>query len=183
MRKLRVLPAALALVTLLAACGDGSGTSSDTAASNDNRSTATTAAAAADAAERTPVTVYFLDNGRLDGVTREVAGPLAPGALDALIAGPTKADKADGLASDVPSITKVNSIDVNGDTAVVDVSPEFVSFSDATTMRTRTAQVVFTVLGQLNTVSKVQILLDGAPSETMPPVGTADFADLAPAVS
>jgi hypothetical protein len=180
MRKLRVLPAALALVTLLAACGDGSGTSSDTTASNDNKqATATTVATA----ERTPVTVYFLDNGRLDGVTREVAGPLAPGALAALIAGPTKADQADGLDSDVPSITKVNSIDVNGDTAVVDVSPEFVSFSDTATIRTRTAQVVFTVLGQLNTVSKVQIVLDGAPSETMPAVGIADFADLAPASS
>jgi hypothetical protein len=181
MRKFRVLPAALALVMLLAACGDGSGTSSDTAASKDNRTTATTASDGG--AERTPVTVYFLDNGRLDGVKREVAGPLAPGALAALIAGPTKADQRDGLESDVPEITKVNSIDVSGDTAVVDLSPEFVSFSDATTLRTRTAQVVFTVLGQLNTVAKVQIVLDGAPSETMPAVGTADFADLAPAAS
>jgi spore germination protein GerM len=176
MRKFRVLPAALALVMLLAACGDGSGTSSDTAASNDNRTTATTASDGG--AERTPVTVYFLDNGRLDGVTREVAGPLAPDALAALIAGPTKADG--DLESDVPDITKVNGIDVDGDTAVVDVSPEFVSFSDATTMRTRTAQVVFTVLGQLHTVSKVQIVLDGAASPTMPAVGAADFADLAP---
>lgn len=173
------MAAALALATLLAACGDTSGTSSDTAASTANQSTATTSAAA----ERTPVTVYFLDNGRLQGVTREVAGPLAPGALTALIAGPAKAEQREGLRSDVPDITKVNSIDVSGDTAIIDVSPEFVSFSDAATMRTRTAQVVFTVLGQLSTVSKVQITLDGAASETMPAVGLADFADLAPATS
>jgi spore germination protein GerM len=172
MRKFRVLPAALALVTLLAACGDG--TSTDTAAPNDNQTTATSTAPA----ERTAVTVYLLDGGRLAPVTRDVTGPLAPAALRALIAGPTKADG--DLESDVPDITKVNGIDVDGDTAVVDVSPEFVSFSDATTMRTRTAQVVFTVLGQLHTVSKVQIVLDGAAPPTMPAVGAADFADLAP---
>jgi hypothetical protein len=177
MRNYRVLMAALALAILLAACGDA--TPSDTAASDDRPTTATTVADA----ERTPVTVYFLDDGRLSGETREVAGPLAPGALTALIAGPTKAEQRGGLESDVPPITKINGIDVNGDTAVVDVSPDFVSFSDAATMRTRTAQVVFTVLGELNTVSKVQIVLDGAPSATMPAVGAADFADLAPASS
>lgn len=172
-----MLPAVLALVAVLAACGDTS-TSSEAATETTND----TAAAGRAATAWVTVPVYLLgEDGRLVAVPRQVEGDaVARAAVAALIEGPTAADTRGGLSSDVPAETELLGIDVAGDTATVDVSPTFVSFSDATTMRTRTAQVVFTVLDQFATVTTVHIVLDGAPAPSMPPVGKADFADLAP---
>ncbi len=69
--------------------------------------------------------VYFVANGRLVAVSRLVVGQIQQAAARALIAGPTAAESARGLSSDVPAQTRLTSLDLTGSVATVDLSDEF----------------------------------------------------------
>ena len=59
---------------------------------------------------------------------RRVVGENVPAeAVRALIVGPTSAESARGLATDVPTQTRLVSLDVAGSVATVDLSGEFVN--------------------------------------------------------
>ncbi len=131
---LLALAALLGSSLLLTACGDGDGSSttsrvaqtSTTPSQQASDTQPATATTTAPAPER-EVTVYFSsqDGSRLVQETRPVAtdGSLVRAALDALAQGPT----ASGAMPALPAGTTVVATEVNGDEAVVDLSPEFVA--------------------------------------------------------
>jgi hypothetical protein len=153
--KLALLLVAAAL--LVAGCGGGDDESSST-------DTATTTAPT----ETIALRVYFLRDGRVWPVAREVeeTEAVATAALEELLAGPTAQETADlDLSTAIPSGTELDSLEITDGVATVELSAEM---PDAAL-----AQVVYT-LTQYPTVSSVEI--DGK-SYTR-----ADFEDLTPLI-
>lgn len=104
-------------------------------------------AAPADGAAPTSerATVFFLDGGRLAAAARTVPrrGAVAA-ALQALLRGPTAAERRAGLATAVPARARLLGVSVSRGAAVVRLSPEFVAGA-ASPPAARLAQVVFTL--------------------------------------
>jgi germination protein M len=98
----------------------------------------------------TDVGVYFLRDGKLAFAQRSVGvTPLiATATLEELLAGPTESERDAGLTSDIPPNTKIVSIEVRNDRAVVALSRPL--------DRLGSLQVVHT-LAQLETVETVQL--------------------------
>jgi germination protein M len=111
------------------------------------------------------VKLYLLRNEQLATVHRDVAGPaVLRETLVALLAGPTAAELASGLHSEVPGETELLDVALADGTATVDVSSEFESGGGSLSMTARVAQVVFTAT-QFDNVERVLFLMDGAPIE------------------
>ncbi len=84
------------------------------------------------------------------------------GALSALFTGPTSAEQAQGLASAVPTGTRLLGVKLADGLATVDVSQEFASGGGTLSLQARLAQVVFTAT-QFDNVERVNFLMDGDP--------------------
>jgi germination protein M len=178
MSKARAAAAAAALLTI-AGCGGEEGTTAGTPAATGTTPTA-------EQAERRAVTVYFLAGEKLAPATHDVAasGALAPAVLAELLAGPAGGDE--GLLSEIPAGTQLNSVEVQGGIATVDLSPEFAGGGGSASMQARVAQVVYT-LTALTGIDRVSFQLDGERVEAIggeglmvePPVGRDDFSALA----
>ncbi|MER7172167.1 Gmad2 immunoglobulin-like domain-containing protein [Streptomyces mesophilus] len=130
--------------------------------------------------------VYFLHGEQVSPVTRTVRAPAtAAEALRALLAGPSRTERAQGRTTAIPSGTVLRSVAVEGRVATVDLSSRYDDGGGSLSMRARVAQVVFTA-----TVHKVRFELDGKPVTTLGgegivlnrPVSRADFEDLAPEI-
>jgi immunoglobulin-like protein involved in spore germination/sporulation and spore germination protein len=126
--------------------------------------------------------VWFAKGGKLFVVTR--SGPqtvaVARRALDALSGGPSSAERAAGVTSEVPAGSALRVTAVNDGVATVAVDPAFrragaVSAPDPTELELRRAQVVFT-LTQYATIRRVRFD-DGGPT-----VGRRDFEELLPQI-
>lgn len=114
------------------------------------------------------VTVYFV--GQADGsgtlvavertVTARGAEALLRAAFDALLAGPTPAERARGLTTEIPAGTRLLGLRVHEGTAVVDLSGELASGGGSSSMQARVWQIVYTAT-QRSAASQVRILLDG----------------------
>jgi germination protein M len=143
--------ALFALVVLAAGCG-GSEEQATTEPSPPAPAPATVETRPANAESR-PVSVYFIRDTRLGAANRLVAPTPAIGraALEQLLAGPTEAERAGGLASDIPSGTELTRLAIT-DRGMAEV--ELSNPLDEPGM----AQVVFT-LTQFPTVKHV--LLEG----------------------
>jgi len=93
-------------------------------------------------AEAKPVKLYFLQAERLTSVTRDLGDGATP-AIQALLAGPTTAERKAGYGTVIPSGVTLTSVNVDDDKATVELSANFAT-ADVTYLA-RVAQVVYTV--------------------------------------
>jgi N-acetylneuraminic acid mutarotase len=134
--------------------------------------------------------VWFASGDRLVSVQRTHARTprIATAALEALLAGPSSAERASGVTSTIPPATRLLAVSVKDGVATVDLTSEYQSGGGSLSMQLRLAQVVYT-LTQLPTVKAVRFELDGKPVNVFSgqgivldhPVGRADYRDLVPA--
>ena len=141
------------------------------------------------------VTEYFLlDSGSgptLVPVPRAVAdGPTVGAAsLGALLAGPSPAEAAAGIVSEIPPNATVQGLSVAGGVASIGLSGEFAAGGSSSDFELRVAQVVYT-LTQFPTITSVDFNVDGQPadvlrgdgSSTSGPVGRDDYTTLLPPI-
>jgi hypothetical protein len=121
--------------------------------------------------------------------THQPTPRVATAAIDALLAGPTAAERASGVVSAVPSGTRLLGITIRGGVATVDLTSEYQSGGGSLSMQTRLGQVVYT-LTQFPTVQKVRFRLGGTPVNVFSsegivldhPVGRSDYVNLLPAI-
>jgi germination protein M len=155
--------------------------------------TATTTTPEAPGTTPAPVSleVWFSRDDGLVAVRREhePTQAVATAALHALLDGPSAAERSAGLASAVPTGTRLLGVSIADGAATVDLTSEYQSGGGALSMQTRLAQVVYT-LTQFPTVQKVRFQLDGTPVDVFSnegivldhPVGRDDYVDLLPAI-
>ena len=157
MARLGVLLILVATVT--AACGSKNAATPPTTGSTSSATTTTTAPVAP-----RKVKVYFVSGEQFHAVTRTVAPGenAARTAVQALLAGPTYAESAQGVETTIPSGAHLDSLSVSSGTATV-------AFSHAQTKATafdvslrpaRAAQVVYT-LTAIRGIRRVAIRLNG----------------------
>jgi germination protein M len=98
----------------------------------------------------TNVGVYFVRDGKLGFAQRSVAATpgIATATLEELLAGPTNEEQDAGLSSDIPPNTKIVSLEVKDDQAIVALSDPL--------DRLGSLQVVHT-LARLETIERVQL--------------------------
>jgi N-acetylneuraminic acid mutarotase len=133
--------------------------------------------------------VWFARGERLVPVARahERTLGVATAAVNALIAGPTRAERKSGLRTAVPTDTRLLGISIKNGVATIDLTSEYQSGGGSLSMQMRLGQVVYT-LTQFPTVKAVRFQLDGAPVNVFSgegiildhPVGRSDYAELAP---
>ena len=109
--------------------------------------------------------------------------------LNALLAGPTEAERSDGISTAVPEGTRLLGLVISDGLATVDLSSEFESGGGSLSMMARLGQVACT-LDQFQTVRGVSFKLDGEPVDVFSgegivldkPVTCADYEDLLPVI-
>jgi hypothetical protein len=116
--------------------------------------------AGAPAGETRPVAsrVYFLQGEQLVAVSRP--GSTVRSALNALLAGPTKAESGRQFRTLVPDGTRLRSVRVADGVATVDLGEGFAAGRKAETLTARIAQLVFTATA-VRGVKSVQVLIAG----------------------
>lgn len=105
---------------------------------------------------------YFVTGEKLTPVRVDARADDPEGALTALFAGPTPEAKDASCTTAIPASANVLGVQVDGDTATADVSPEFGSGGGSLSMQLRVAQVVFT-LTRDPAVKKVILTMGGKP--------------------
>jgi hypothetical protein len=127
--------------------------------------------------------VWFSHRGRLvEGLRTHTATPkVATAALEALLAGPTRSERATGIGSEIPPRTRLLGIAIANGVARVDFSSDFEEGGSSRSLQLRLAQVVYT-LTQFPTVSAVRFSVDGTPVNDHA-VGRSAYKALAPVVS
>jgi len=105
---------------------------------------------------------WFTRQGKLFGTQHGVPTTVSVGraALDQLLSGPSSAEYAAGVRSQIPAGTQLLGLTISSRTATVDLSSSFVSAAGPSVMPLRIAQVVYT-LGQFPTVTGVLFKVDG----------------------
>ncbi len=154
---------ALALSCLLAPCLlvlAGCGGAEQSAQQSGSGSTSQGGTTATTQAEMT-VTAYFLRDEKVAVAHARVpqSNGVARASMEALLAGP---NDGDGLTTAIPDGTKLLGVTIANGVATVDLSKEFASGGGSASMRTRLAQVVYT-LTQFPTVDSVVFEIDGEP--------------------
>lgn len=105
------------------------------------------------------VDVWFVQGEQLVKVARPGTTSLEAG--QALLAGPTAAEKAKGIRTYVPSATPLRSLTLAGDLATIDLGNRFVAGTqDTESDLARLSQLVYTLTGPEG-VKRVQLLIDG----------------------
>lgn len=110
----------------------------------------------------TTVLVHFLRDELLHVAARRVPAATPEAALQALLDGPTAAERAAGDVTVIPAGTRLLGVDLDGREAVVDLSGEFAEGGGSLSLVARVMQVVFTVT-QFPGVEVVRFRLDGDP--------------------
>jgi hypothetical protein len=105
---------------------------------------------------------WFTRQGKLFVTERAVPATPSVGraALDRLLAGPSAAEYAAGVQSQIPGGTKLLGLRITSATATVDLSSSFSTAASPSTMPLRIAQVVYT-LAQFLSVSGVRFEING----------------------
>jgi germination protein M len=108
--------------------------------------------------------VWFNSGESLFSVRRTVPATQAVGtaALKALLAGPTSAEVAAGVGTQLPAGTRLRALSIANAVATVDLSSEFGAGGGVSSETMRPAQVVYTIT-QFSTVRSVRFQLDGRP--------------------
>jgi hypothetical protein len=135
--------------------------------------------------------VWFARGEKLVSVkrTHEATPRVATAAIEALLAGPTSAERASGFDTAIPAGTRLRGISINRGVAIIDLTSEYQSGGGSLSMQVRLGQVVYT-LTQFPTVKKVSFRLDGTPVNVFSsegivlshPVGRGDYKDLLPVI-
>lgn len=179
--------AVLALV-LLAACARTSGTV-EIPPGELPFSVAREPSPAGTAAPTREITIFFVRGERLVPSRRRVEG--APGraeaALRSLLDGPTRQERAAGIATELPSSVSLLAVEIAGDTVIVDLSGEFQEPATPERIALRVAQVTWT-LTEVSGVREVAFAIDGEPVSVTTddgmtvdrPVRRSDYARFAP---
>jgi spore germination protein GerM len=136
--------------------------------------------------------IWFARGGRLvEALRTHTATPrVATAALDALLAGPTRAERAAGLRSEIPRGTRLLGVSIANGIARVDLTSDYEAGAGSRSLQLRLAQVVYT-LTQFATVTRVRFALDGTPVNVFSgsgivldhPVGRSAYKGLAPVAS
>jgi hypothetical protein len=136
-----------------------SGTASAAASPSDQRPTATPTQGTA---REVGVQAWFSRNGKLFVTQRTVpvTTGVGQGALDRLLTGPSAAENAAGLRSQIPAGTTLRGLRISAGIATADLSSSFESAASPSAMPLRIAQVVYT-LTQFPTVTGVRFAIDG----------------------
>lgn len=134
---------------LLAACGGSSGGSTPAATATVTVTVTPSASPSASPSPSAPAwraaTLYFLRDGQLCAVTRQVR-PNPASALNALLRGPTASERAAGVASAIPRGMRQLALTDSGDRdVVVDLSQGFARTGSPDDVRARMAQLVYTL--------------------------------------
>ena len=87
--------------------------------------------------------VWFLHDGRPAAATRSAPG--IPGIVRALLAGPTRKERAAGLRTAIPTGTAIRDLRVSRQVVTVDLAARFTAGRDATSLRARVGQLVRTL--------------------------------------
>ncbi len=105
---------------------------------------------------------WFSRNGKLFVTERTVPATTGVGqaALDRLLTGPSAAEYAAGLRSQIPAGTTLHGVRISAGIATADLSSSFGSAASPSAMPLRIAQVVYT-LTQFPTVTGVRFAIDG----------------------
>jgi immunoglobulin-like protein involved in spore germination/sporulation and spore germination protein len=137
--------------------GTASGTANAAASPSGQRPTATPAPA-----RQIGVQTWFSRNGKLFVTQRSVpvTAGVGRGALDRLLTGPSAAENAAGLRSQIPAGTTLRGLRISAGVATADLSSSFESAASPSAMPLRIAQVVYT-LTQFPTVTGVRFAIDG----------------------
>jgi|tagenome__1003787_1003787.scaffolds.fasta_scaffold20989234_8 hypothetical protein len=104
------------------------------------------------------VQVFFLRGEQLAAVSRP--GSTAEDAIRALVAGPTRAERARGFSTNVPRATRVLSVTAAGGIATVNLGGRFTAGGDTGSLLARLSQVVRTASGPEG-APRVQLLING----------------------
>jgi len=129
------------------------------------RTTATTQPATTQPATTQPVdesaqVVYLVKGETLRVAGRYLGTWDATAVTTSLLAGPTAAERASGVTTQIPVGTTLRSVSIEGNTAIVDLSKQFESGGGSLSMQLRVAEVVYT-LTTLPDVDAVTIRIDG----------------------
>jgi hypothetical protein len=116
--------------------------------------------------------VWFVRDGKLFRVTRQMTpgGDVKVAALRALLAGPTAAERADGVTSAVPAHTQLLGLGHRAGVATVDMSAELGQGTNATAARLLLAQLVYTVT-QSDPIHAMRLKLDDTRVSALPGSG------------
>lgn len=159
---------------LLAACGRGETSSPQPTATVTVTKTATASPSSASPSSASPspsapaagttLSLYFLRDEKLGVAARQVPATVAvaTAAARALCAGPSRADRAAGLATAIPAGTRVLSVDISDGVATIDLSRQFTGGGGSLSMRARVAQLVYT-LTRYPTIRAVSFSVEGTP--------------------
>lgn len=120
------------------------------------------------------VSVYLIrgigDHSTVEAVTRHTRGLTSEArlaaAMNALLAGPTDAERAAGLVTAIPAGTRLRGVDIRGSVAIVDLSGEIESGGGSSSMLGRLWQIVYTAT-QFPRTRQVRILIDGREREAL----------------
>ncbi|HVX71141.1 MAG TPA: GerMN domain-containing protein [Mycobacteriales bacterium] len=119
------------------------------------------------------VAIYLVDGDHLVARSRQITGLNVPAeALRSLLLGPTPAESAQGLISDIPAQTRLFSLDLRGTVATVDLSSTF-GAAGGSQQVLAIAQIVYTVTAS-RYIDAVRFSLSGRPIEV--PNGTGSLA-------
>ncbi len=137
-----------------------SGTASATASPSGQRPTATPAPA-----REIGVQAWFSRNGKLFVTQRTVPATagVGRGALDRVLTGPSAAENAAGLRTQIPADTTLRGLRISAGIATADLSSSFESAASPSAMPLRIAQVVYT-LTQFPTVTGVRYVFEATVS-------------------
>jgi Immunoglobulin-like domain of bacterial spore germination/Sporulation and spore germination len=162
----RIVLSTVILAAALAAGGCGSSKSSSPPTQPRTETTppaASTATTTAPPTGQLTLRVFLLRGGRVTPVARTVprTPAVARAALEQLLAGPTAAERGEGLTTDVPDGAALRGVTIADGRATVDFDPSFARGAEAT-ISPRLAQVVFT-LTQFPSVESVAFETGGKP--------------------
>src|SRR5437763_752338 len=101
--------------------------------------------------------VWFAQGGRLvEGLRAHTATRrVATAALHELLAGPTRAERAAGIGTEIPGTTRLLDVSIANGVAKVDLTSDYEAGAGSRALKLRLAQVVYT-LSQFPTVKRVR---------------------------
>jgi len=186
MTRLPIRPTAtVAMLCALLAAGCDGGSTAETATGS------TTTTATETRPVMSSVAVYLLRDGKVSPVRRTIESTpaVARAALTELLKGPTAGERADGLATAIPSGTALRDISLSDGVATVDVDGTFDDGGGSASMLGRVAQIVAT-LTRFPTIERVAFRIDGEPVQAVggegvvvdPPVGRRAIEEQTPQI-
>jgi spore germination protein GerM len=110
--------------------------------------------------------VFLLEGETVRPVKRAVAGPGAKAALEELLKGPTDTELSQGLSTEIPAGTRLNSLRVGNGTANADFSSEIRNYGGGSArVQAIMDQIQNTIMANDDSVKTVVVTVDGVSSD------------------